>query len=330
MGSSSAPDVLLFKKFKERWQYIDKTAFEDLSTDEYTTSAVADIKDEMVTLLKKVVNVSQPRDDDMEFLELAIIFLGSIPPRGIHFVAPGAIHHARWMAKAIYSFKLWMFRSQFELTACQITGLRKLCIFFSRIYVEAWATASTAAKVPSSDLKLLKQLQMFCTFDTEIPKATLKKMAGQLWYLSEELVGLALFDDDLDNGTKDKMVSATKEKEGEEEPLKRATIDLKFVQDKTVVNFAIKNSKRLFKNLDVPEDFLTYPAAQWKHQPSFIAAKSFISTLAVTNDHAERGVALIEDFSGRLTKDEDQLQFALRIVADHHKKFPVCPSSGHY
>ena len=37
----------------------------------------------------------------------------------------------------------------------------------------------------------------------------------------------------------------------------------------------------------------------------------------------KRGVALIEDFSGRLTKDEDQLQFALRVVADHRKKFPV-------
>ena len=122
MGSSSAPDVL-FKKFKERWQHIDTTAFEDSSTDEYTTSAVADIKDEMVTLLKKVVNVSQPRDDYMEFLELAIIFIGSLPPCGIHFVAPGAIRHTCWMAKAIYSFKLWMFCSQFELTACQITGL---------------------------------------------------------------------------------------------------------------------------------------------------------------------------------------------------------------
>ena len=162
---------------------------------------------------------------------------------------------------------------------------------------------------------------MFCTFDTEISKATLKKMAGQLWYLSEELVGLALFDDDLDNGTKDKMVSAMKGKEGEEEPLKRATIGLKFIQDKTVVDFATKNSKRLFKNLDVPEHFLTYLAAQWKHQPSFIAAKSFISTLAITNDHAECRVALIEDFSGHLTKDEEQLQFALCVVADHRKSF---------
>ena len=120
MGSSSVPDVLLFKKIKEREQHIDKTTLEDSSTDEYTTSAVADI---MVTLLKKVMNVSQPRDDYMEFLELAIIFVGSVPPCCIHFVAPGAIHHAWWMAKAIYSFKLWMFCLQFELTACQITGL---------------------------------------------------------------------------------------------------------------------------------------------------------------------------------------------------------------
>ena len=113
---------------------------EDSSTDEYTTSVVADINDEMVTLLKKVVNVSQSRDDYMEFLELAIIFLGSVPPRGIHFVASGAIHHAWWMAKAIYSFKLWMFCLQFELTACQITGLQ-----------------NSASSFPASMLKLGQQ-----------------------------------------------------------------------------------------------------------------------------------------------------------------------------
>ena len=41
-----------------------------------------------------------------------------------------------------------------------------------------------------------------------------KKIAGQLWFLTEQLVGLALLSDDLDNGTKDEMVIAMKEKEG--------------------------------------------------------------------------------------------------------------------
>ena len=58
MGSSFAPYVLLFKRFKTRWQYIDKTAFEDLSTNDYTDNTVADIKDEMVKILQTAVKVS--------------------------------------------------------------------------------------------------------------------------------------------------------------------------------------------------------------------------------------------------------------------------------
>lgn len=56
------------------------------------------------------------RDEYHEFLELAIIFLGGTPPRGIHIMAPGAMHQAHWMAKVIYSLKIWIFRHQFKLT----------------------------------------------------------------------------------------------------------------------------------------------------------------------------------------------------------------------
>ena len=58
-------------------------------------------------------------------------------------------------------------------------------------------------------------------------------MAGQLWFLSEELLGLALFDNALDNETNDKIVLAMKEKE-REDPLKRATIDLELIDQMTL------------------------------------------------------------------------------------------------
>ncbi|KAK4318004.1 hypothetical protein Pmani_010957 [Petrolisthes manimaculis] len=83
MGTSSAPDVLLFKRFKSSWQDIDKTTYEDSSTDDYTAKAVAEFKDEMVQMLEMAVKVKQPRDDYRELLELTIIFLGAVPPRGI-------------------------------------------------------------------------------------------------------------------------------------------------------------------------------------------------------------------------------------------------------
>ena len=46
----------------------------------------------------------------------------------------------------------------------------------------------------------------------KISQGALKKMAGQLRFLSEKLVGLALFDNELNNETKNEMVLAIKEK----------------------------------------------------------------------------------------------------------------------
>ena len=145
-------------------------------------------------------------------------------------------------------------------------------------------------------------------------------MAGQLCFLSEELVGLALFDDELDNETKDKMILTMKEKETKD-PLKRATIDLELIHHMTLVDLTGKNSMILFKNMHLPDNYLEFPADQWKHQSSFYDAKSFISSMAITNDHAERGIALIESFSGQFTKDEEQFQFTSQVVADHCKSF---------
>ena len=91
---------------------------------------------------------------------------------------------------------------------------------------------------------------------------------------------MVLFDDDLDNSTKDKMVINMKEKEGKETPLKCATIDMKLIPEKTSVNFATQNSRLLLDNLRLPDDFLEYPASQWKHQSSFSAAKKFHQHIA--------------------------------------------------
>lgn len=72
-----------------------------------------------------------------KLLELAVIFLGGKPPRGIYFHAPGAMHHARLMAKAIYSIKILLFRKAFLLTTTELNGMRDVCIFIIRLYIKA-------------------------------------------------------------------------------------------------------------------------------------------------------------------------------------------------
>lgn len=68
-------------------------------------------------------------------LELGLIYLGVTPQNGVRFMAPGAIHQARWMIKIIYTMKIWLFRSQFKLTSKEETGLSDICVFVVRLWL---------------------------------------------------------------------------------------------------------------------------------------------------------------------------------------------------
>ena len=95
------------------------------------------------------------------------------------------------------------------------------------------------------------------------------------------------------------------------------------IKDKTVSSFANKNTNRFFDLLNIDTSFFNEDPANWKNNISYQAGQQRVQGLLVTNDCAERGVALVQEFtkSGR-TKDEDQLQFLLQVVEDHRKKFP--------
>ena len=67
---------------------------------------VAPLRDELLAFCAAHLEAAQPREDYRELLELAVIFLGGQPARGVRFMEPGAMHHARWMSKALYSVKI--------------------------------------------------------------------------------------------------------------------------------------------------------------------------------------------------------------------------------
>jgi len=120
---SSGPDIPIFKRFKDEWQSINHESDSIISgiVDEETAvffSSNQELLTEVVQFANKcLLEENQPRDDYRELLELALIYMGHGPPRGVHLTKPGAMHRARWMAKAIYSLKIFCFRSQFHLTS---------------------------------------------------------------------------------------------------------------------------------------------------------------------------------------------------------------------
>ena len=130
MGSTAGPEVLMFKRFQSQWEFLDRNNFTIIATTELAETVV---NPDVVTWAEKSLKERKDLPDDYrELIELSLIFMGVTPPRSIHFMAPGPMHHARWMTKVLYSLKVWMFHQQFKLTEKKITTIYKCAFFRSR------------------------------------------------------------------------------------------------------------------------------------------------------------------------------------------------------
>ena len=76
-------------------------------------------------------------------------------------------------------------------------------------------------------------------------------------------------------------------------------------------------SRNLFYQLHLDDSFLEKDSELWQQNEAFFIAKTTIQNLPRENDHAQRGVALIQDFNCPHTANEDQLQYLLQVVEQH-------------
>lgn len=320
LAPSSGPDIQLFKRFKNTWNTIDQSDFKTIP-DDAEANILAEVAADRISFAKKQLQVHQPRDDYRELLNLTIIFLGGVPEKGVLFRRPAGLHRARWMARALYCLKIYLFKHQFKLTKKDEKAVREICIFTVMIYVKYWFQASTGWSAPRNDLQLLKDIKAFESFNKNIATVALKKILNHLWYLSEELVSFAFFDDELSVQEKKKMVEALKI-EGTEDCLKRINLDITHIHEKNIENFVSSNSLRFFQILGISSNFLKKDVETWNEDTDYVAAKNIVHSLRVVNDIAERGVALMEEYNKLITSNEEQMQYLLLLVKEYRKKYP--------
>lgn len=297
-----------------------KTAIDDGQLD------FEDISEEIVRFCSDQLNKKHSRADYAEFLKLVLIFLGHTPLSGISFRAPGAFHHARWMAKAIYCLKIYLFREQFRLSIRELNDIRDICSFIVRLYVKAWFSAPIATAAPNFDLNFLISLYNYGTTDKEISTATVKKMCGHLWYLSAEAVGLAFFDSSISIDVKQRMVASLKGSLNDDADicLNRHILQPKYVaslKNKTVDYFVSKKTVSFFKRFNMSTEFMDYDPSTWHQRDSYIHGLQVVQKMQVVNDVAERNVKLMEEFNKVLTNDEEQKQFLILTVDRYRKKY---------
>jgi hypothetical protein len=319
MGPSSGPDIQLFKRFKAFWPHVVFTDYKPGIDVPVIARALADVLDETKAFITDQLDMSHQREDYRELLELALVFTGGVPSRGLQFRKPGAIHRARFMARLIYALKIYIFRdSGFKLTDREVRGLGDFCAFGVASYIKSWFLCRLPTAAPASDLQLMKRL---VSSGSPASLAALKKLSGQLWYLSEELVALAFFDQQVDVTEKQSMVEALAH-QGTEDPPKRITLDHSKISNMQLHDFVTHNTMNFFHILSIPSSFLAADPNSWASNEAYLEAEAVVRELRVVNDTAERGVALMHDYNELLTKNEEQMQFALQVVKEHRNRFP--------
>ena len=102
-----------------------------------------------------------------------------------------------------------------------------------------------------------------------------------------------------------------KNKEGEPEPLQRIKVADRLVQESRLEDFVTQNTSGLFDKLNISTAFLDLDPENWPSSEDYLKGLEVVQNIKVTNDHAERGVALVQEFNRHITHDEDQLQFLL-------------------
>lgn len=333
------PNVPLFIQFQKQWEALNKlnykTGLDDpKNKNVLTVEKIRSIK----TFATEVLTTKLPRDDYKELLELTLIFVGVIPEK-FSFRKPGACHHARWMAKAIYLLKMYLFREQLSLKKDEENKLRQICVFVTTVYVKAWFTSSNSVKAPYHDLQFIKELNNFKAINSNLATVAINRFMNHLWYLSPELAIMAIFDEDVPLETKLKIVAKVHTKNEEisidaipedDQDYTSEKFSVKRVQSKSINDllyndidfFVTAESIKFFERFELQTEFLLINPSQWTDNESYRTALQFVKKLTVVNDCAERGVKLVQDFCKHYTKDEKQMQYVLQLVKDHRQMFP--------
>jgi hypothetical protein len=148
-----------------------------------------------------------------------------------------------------------------------------------------------------------------------------------MWYLTEELVPLALFSNTINVDIKEKMVTLG---EGGLYTKRHSTgfgkptfpmMPTKVTED--LSRYVGIDSWSFFKIMKIKSDFLCKSLTDWESDDGYKKAKLIVNSISVVNDAAERGVKLGYDFLGTAVKEE-RYQRVLQVVENSRHNTTKC------
>ena len=211
--------------------------------------------------------------------------------------------------------------------------------FVAVIHSPAYLRSRIAAIAPSVDVNYLIALKAYKEEDSEIADTAMKSVLNHLWYVTSELVVLAIFDESLSEKLRKAMVDRLLEfpYNCQTFPLEKVKFPSSIFERQDSIDFDHSlvacigpRSWLLFsllKKQGEQLDWMLAPVHCWKKMTGYKKIADVVRTMEVVNDCAERVVKLTSDVIN-VTKDPEQLQSVIQVTEQYRNKMPKIKKSN--
>ena len=222
------------------------------------------------------------------------------------------------------------------MSPAEVAEVKDVSLFIGLFYSGWFLECSLAAYSPYNDLNSILQMRKFVHFRPEAAEACLTSWGRHLDYLTPQLVVLSLADKRV--SAEVKMEMAVKlisiEPPSVFPPQFPKCIIPNLVENASfwpengelpsLAQLINKSSWLIFKKLNILDKvgWLQKHPIMWEEDPDFQLFASFVWTMTVVNDPAERTVKLAKDFIDR-SPNEETLQNNFLVVSQHRQEFPT-------
>ena len=210
----------------------------------------------------------------------------------LRFRFPGADHHARWMSKIIYSFKMVLLKKCYTvLDEKTVKDLEEFALFSAVVYCKHWFESPLAVSAPRNDLELYGKILDYRQQCGGVKGfKLLAKFRNQMWYLTPQLIVLSLFDDGLDDEEREDLAVTLSKVPREKVSTGRGYVtNLTWPGHRPLVSSFLGPDSWLMFDLcgvDGVPGWLNIPCCHWSKFEDYQRMEAFARNMTVTNDAA--------------------------------------------
>ena len=195
-----------------------------------------------------------------------------------------------------------------------------IILFYGQYFLE---TAQTTA-APRVGMKFWRNTKRYECIDGDISDTFVRSVHRQMFYLTEELVMLALCDKHTSNEEKKELIDALLKQERPQhfvpqKPLFKVYLLLNKHDESRLSDFVGSRSWLVFDLFDVDVMWMQFSSGEWSDNLEFLRFEKLLHGIICVNDVAERNVKNICDYA-EYSKDSERRDRAV-IVANYRREF---------